>query len=50
MKVRNFAVLVSKHEGLKKQVNIAQIMEILCVINRLSGGLLYKLIRQDFAK
>lgn len=46
MKITDFAVEVSKIEGKKKQVNIAQIKEILKVINELMGGLLYKEIRK----
>jgi uncharacterized protein (DUF2267 family) len=45
MRITDFAKKVSKQEGLKKQVNIAQIMEILRVINRLLDGELYKMIR-----
>jgi hypothetical protein len=37
---------VAKNEALKKQVNIAQIKEILKVINAIVGGELYKLIRK----
>jgi hypothetical protein len=35
MKITNFAKEITKYEGLKKQVNIAQISEILKVINLL---------------
>ena len=45
MKVSDFAVLVSKKEGKKKEVNIAQIKEILKVVNDLLGGTLYVSIR-----
>lgn len=45
MTVNKFAILVSKDEGLKKQVNIAQIKEVLKVVNNLLGGALYKFIR-----
>lgn len=48
MKINQFAVKVSEHEGLKKQVNIAQIKEILKVINKLTNGAFYKLIRTWF--
>jgi len=47
MNINAFAVLVSKHEGLKKQVSIAQIKEILKIINRLTNGLLYAYIRTN---
>ena len=43
--VSDFAEQVARHEGLKQQVNIAQIKEIMKVINRLLNGALYKLIR-----
>jgi len=46
MKIRDFAVQVTRQEKGKKQVNIAQIMEILKVINRFLGGELYRLIRR----
>lgn len=45
MKVSDFAVEVSKLEGKKKQVNIAQIKEILKIVNNLTAGVLYKAIR-----
>jgi len=43
--IHKFAVLVSQKEGKKKQVNIAQIKEILKVVNNLLGGELYNLIK-----
>jgi len=46
MKVTEFAIKVSQHEGLKKQTNIAQIKENLKVINALTCGELYKMIRR----
>jgi len=45
MKVTDFSVLVAEKEGKKRQVSIAQIKEILRVINELLGGDLYKSIR-----
>ncbi len=45
MKITEFAVRVSEKEGKKKQVNIAQIKEILKIINDLVGGTLYEIIR-----
>jgi len=45
MKITDFSVEVAEAEGLKTQVNIAQIKEILRVINQLTYGALYKLIR-----
>jgi uncharacterized protein (DUF2267 family) len=46
MKVDKFSQEVAKKEGLKKQVNIAQIKEVLKVINELLDKQLYKLIRE----
>lgn len=45
MTIIKFAQLVSKKEGKKIQVNIAQILEILRIIDNLLGGVLYSLIR-----
>ena len=45
MKVSEFAEVVAEYEGKKKQVNIAQIKEVMKVINQLLNGLLYKIIR-----
>ena len=44
--INSFAVEVSKLEQGKKEVNIAQIKEILKVANQLLDGELYKLIRK----
>ena len=46
MTISNFARLVSKDEAKKAQVNIAQISEILKVINKLTNGNLYAEIKQ----
>ena len=43
MKVTKFAQLICKEEGKKKEVSIAQVMEVLKVIN----GLLKRLINVD---
>ncbi len=45
MKVSDFAVKVAKIEGKKREVSIAQIFEILCIVNKLTAGALYKAIR-----
>ena len=45
MKVTDFAKEVTVHEGLKKEINIAQILEILRVVNQLTDGTLYYKIR-----
>jgi len=45
MKITDFALKVAKKEGKKRQVNIAQIKEILKVINDLLDGTFYKMIK-----
>lgn len=45
MKINRFAVKIAEIEGGKTQVSIAQISEILSIINKQTGGLLYLLIR-----
>ena len=46
MTIGDFAVKVAKKEGGKKSVNIAQIKEILRIVNALVGGELYKIIKK----
>ena len=46
MTINKFAQRICELEGKKKQVNIAQVKEILLIINKLLGGELYKLIRR----
>jgi hypothetical protein len=46
MKITDFSQKVAEAEGGKKQVNLAQIKEILKVVNNLTNGELYKLIRK----
>lgn len=45
MKIDKFALKVAKLEKGKKQVNIAQIKEILAKIDKLTKGFLYIVIR-----
>ncbi|MFQ5786498.1 MAG: hypothetical protein ACE5H1_00810 [Thermodesulfobacteriota bacterium] len=45
MTVTDFRVLLAEFEGLNKQVNIAQISEILYLVNVATGKKLYKLIK-----
>lgn len=45
MRIPDFAVEVCRHEGKKKQVDIAQVREVLKVANMLLRGRLYTLIR-----
>jgi hypothetical protein len=46
MTINNFAIEVSKKEGKKVQLSIAQISETLKVVNNLLGGTLYREIRK----
>jgi len=45
MTINQFAILVTKAEGKKKQISIAQVSEVLRVVNDLTGGLLYLIIK-----
>ena len=45
MDLNAFAKRISKLEGKKKQVDIAQIKEILKIINRITNGILYSLVK-----
>ena len=45
MKINDFATNITINEGLKKQVNIAQVKEILTVSNKITIGAFYKLIK-----
>lgn len=45
MTIHEFSKLIAKKEGIKKQVNIAQIKEILNVINHETKGGLYTAIK-----
>jgi hypothetical protein len=46
MTINDFAIKVSKKEGKKVQLSIAQISEVLKVVNSLLGGTLYREIRK----
>ena len=46
MKIDDFAKRVAMEEGKKKEVNIAQIKEILKIVNDLLWGELYNLIKE----
>ena len=46
MTITQFDLLIAKAEGLKKQVNIAQIKEVRKCINKLTNGALNKAIRE----
>lgn len=45
MTVSRFALEVAKLEGKKKSLSIAQISEVLKIVNKLTGGVLYSVIR-----
>jgi len=47
MTINDFAVQVSKKEGKKVQLSIAQISEVLKVVNQLLDGKLYREIRKS---
>ena len=44
MNINKFAVLITAKEGKLRQVNIAQVKEVLSVVNKLTKGILYKII------
>lgn len=46
--INQFCVEVSKYEGKKKQVDIAQISEMVRIVNDLTKGLLYRYIRSQW--
>ena len=46
MTINEFAVNVASREGKKKSISIAQIKEVLKVVNELTCGELYKIIRR----
>ena len=46
MKITDFAEKVAENEGGKKEVDIAQIKEVIKVVNNLLEGQLYKLIKK----
>ena len=45
MKITKFSEMVARYEQGKRQVDIAQIKEVLKVVNNITYGGLYKLIR-----
>ena len=45
MTINDFAKLVCSIEGLKVQLSIAQVLEVLKIVNKLLGGMLYRCIR-----
>ena len=45
MNLNSFAKRVTEHEGLKKEVNIGQVKEVLAVVNKLTCGMLSFIVR-----
>lgn len=50
MKITSFARMVCANEAKRRQVNIAQVLEILKVTNKITNGELYKIIRKIMPK
>lgn len=46
MNINTVAVIVTKREGLKKAMTIAQVKEILKIVNSITSGELYKTLRK----
>lgn len=46
MQIQQFNRLIAKREGKKKQVNIAQINEIIKIANDLTDGKIYKIVKK----
>jgi hypothetical protein len=47
MNINEFAKKVTLTEGLKKQISIAQVKEVLKIVNTMVNGELYKLVRKE---
>jgi len=50
MIVREFCSEVARREGKKKQVTVAQISEIVCIMDKMLGKKLYPMIRSTKTK
>lgn len=50
MKITEFTKAITEHEGKKKNLDIAQIGEVVRLVNEMTGGELYKMIRKMEAK
>lgn len=46
MKINKFAVAVTELEGKKQSISIAQVLEVLKIVNKLTCGEFYKMIRK----
>ena len=47
MKVSEFADKVTRIEGKRKSISVAQVKEVLKIVNELLDGKVYKLIRRE---
>ena len=45
MNINNFARKVTMLEGGKKSISIAQVKEVLRIVNQMTGGVLYAVIK-----
>lgn len=46
MKIKDVARIVTLKEGKKKSVAIGQVREIMAILNKMTAGAFYKLLRQ----
>ena len=46
MNANEAAKKVTEYEGLKKQISIAQVKEVMRILNELTGKKLYKLLKE----
>ena len=47
MKLNQFASIVTKEEGLKKSISVAQVKEVLRIANQHTSGKIYKAIKEE---
>lgn len=45
MNMNDFAKKVTEHEGLKQSLSIAQVKEVLAIVNKLTCGILYATVK-----
>lgn len=46
MKITEFTKAITEHEGKKRNLDIAQISEVVRLVNEMTGGELYKMIKK----
>lgn len=46
MKITEFTKAITEHEGKKKNLDIAQISEVVRLVNEMTGGELYKMVKK----